>query len=103
MKVRRSMLKNTVTVSPYTGDGAYGPIYGAAVAVKCNIDSTRRLLVNGQGEQVISETTLQVHPYESSLFTPEATVTISGNLSRVIAITPYYYRGDVFYVQVACT
>ncbi|MGW1679390.1 hypothetical protein [Saccharopolyspora sp. NPDC002376] len=50
----------TVTIEPYEGTGAYGPVYGPAVQVRAVVDAARRLVRNAEGAEVVSETTLYV-------------------------------------------
>lgn len=103
MKVRRSLLKDTVSVTTYAGDGAYGPVYAAAVNVRCNVDATRRLVRNANGDEAVSEATLAVHPDDAAVFTPESAVTIDGRASRVLASSPQTFRGGTVYLKVVCS
>lgn len=54
------LLRHTVTVEPYTGDGAYGPVYGAAVEVRGMVDEQTRMVRSPGGEQVVSSSTVYV-------------------------------------------
>jgi len=114
MKIRRSLLKDLVTVETYSGEGAYGPIFEASVTVKVNVDQTRRLVRNAAGDEVVSEATLAVPPqprHETTralldavaLFTPETRVTISGRAAKVIGVKPNTMRGRIVYVSVTVT
>jgi len=91
---------DTVTVETYSGESAYGPIYGTSATVVCNVDSTRRLVRNSAGEEVVSEVTLQVAATDEAKFTPETRVTISGRVSTVLGVNPKTYKGQVVYVAV---
>lgn len=112
MKIRRSLLKDLVTVETYTGDGAYGPIFAAPVTVKVNVDQTRKLVRNPAGVEVVSEATLMVHPHPideatgllleaAALFAPESRVTIAGRISTVLIMKPNTIQGRIVYVSVA--
>jgi len=114
MKIRRSLLKDLVTVETYSGEGAYGPIFEASVTVKVNVDQTRRLVRNTAGDEVVSEATLAVHPAPrdeatralldaTTLFAPESRVTISGRAAKVISVKPNTMRGHNVYVSVTVT
>jgi len=114
VKIRRSLLKDLVTVESYTGDGAYGPNFDAPVTVKVNVDQTRRLVRNTAGDEVVSEATLAVHPQPrdetsgelldaTTLFTPETRVTIAGRAAKVISVKPNTVRGHNVYVSVTVT
>lgn len=111
MKVRRSLLRDLVTVETHTGGGAYGPVFAAAVTVKVNADNTRRLVRNAAGVEVISEATLTVHPYPRdeatglaldamTLFAPESRITLSGRVSVAISTVANTVRGNIAWVRV---
>ena len=103
MKVRRSLLKDHVAVGTYSGDGAYGPAYAAAVTVCCNVQAKRRLVRNANGDEVVSEATLQVHPDDAALFVPESNIVIAGRASRVLTASPQTFRGSTVFVEVTCS
>jgi hypothetical protein len=114
MKIRRSLLKDLVSVETYSGEGAYGPIFAASVTVKVNVDQTRRLVRNPAGDEVVSEATFAVHPQPrdeatgelldvATLFAPESAVTIAGRLAKVIGVKPNTMRGRIVYVSVTVT
>lgn len=114
MKIRRSLLKDLVTVESYSGEGAYGPIFTPAVTVKVNVDQTRRLVRNPAGDEVVSEATLAVHPTPrdettgatldaATLFAPESKVTLGGRAAKVIGIKANTVRGRTVYVSVTVT
>jgi len=114
MKIRRSLLKDLVTVETYSGEGAYGPNFDAPVTVKVNVDQTRRLVRNTAGDEVVSEATLAVHPAPrdettralldaTTLFTPESQVTISGRAAKVISVKANTVRGRIVFLKVTTT
>lgn len=94
---------STVSVETYSGESGYGPLYAAAVSVVCNVQSSRKLVRNSSGDEVVSETTLHVAPDDAAAFTPETRVTISSKVSTVITSSPKTYRGEVVYIEVTCT
>jgi hypothetical protein len=93
----------TVAVETYSGDSAYGPIYAASVNITCNVDTTRRLVRNSDGVEVVSERTLHVKSVDEAKFTPGSRITIASIESIVIAVSPKAFKGQVVYVQVACS
>jgi hypothetical protein len=93
---------DTVAVETYSGDSAYGPLYGTSANVTCNVDSKRRLVRDSAGDEVVSEVTLQVASADETKFTPETRVTIAGRVSKVLAVNPRTYKGQVVYVEVNC-
>jgi hypothetical protein len=102
VKVRRSLLKDTVAVQTYSGDSAYGPLYAAAVSIQCHVDQTRRLVRNRDGKEVVSEATLFVHPYDADRLLPESLVTIAGRETRILAVRAQSFRGQSVQVEVNC-
>lgn len=53
-----AMQPHTVTVRRYLGSTGDGPQYGDPVAVRCFVDSKRRMIVAASGQQVTSTATL---------------------------------------------
>jgi hypothetical protein len=103
MKIRRSLLKDTVSVQTYTGESAYGPVYAAATSARVNVDATRRLVRNAAGEEVVSEATLYVHPNDAALFVPESRVSIGDRLSTVLGVSVQTFRGSDAFAKVSCS
>lgn len=110
MKIRRSLLKDLVTIETYTGDGAYGPVWAAAVTVKVNVDQTRRLVRNAAGIETISEATIGSHPHPrdeatgllldaTALFVPESRITIAGRVSTVLGVKMNTVQGRAVYLS----
>ena len=102
MKVRRSLLKDTVTVESYIGEGPYGPVYADPIRVKVNLDQTRRLVRTAAGDEAVSEATLQVHPNDADLFTVESLLGFDGRKSRVMNAKTQAFRGGTVFVEVTC-
>lgn len=117
MKIRRSMLKQTVVVRTRTGEGAYGPVDQEPRTVACMIDETRRLVRDASGDETVSEATLTLHPRTRVLdddghlvatvdplevFTPESPVEINGRVSRVLSAKATTIRSSTMAVEVTC-
>jgi hypothetical protein len=47
----RWMFRQTVTVEPYIGEGAYGPQYGAGYMLKCRIEARVHTVLTPDGEE----------------------------------------------------
>lgn len=101
--IPRRLLRDSVSVETYAGDGAYGPIYGTAATVLCKACSTRQLVRNNTGDEVVSEMTLYVHPDDETKFVSESRVTFGGRSSRVIVTNPQARPGETVLVKVACS
>ncbi len=111
------MLKDQVSVTTRTGEGAYGPTFAATLIVLCNVDETRRLVRDSAGDEAVSEATLLLHPSTRvvdalgavigavdplTAFTPESPVTIRGRTTTVLAAKPHTMRGQTVGVEVTC-
>jgi len=117
VKVRRSHLKDQVTVRSYSGEGAYGAAYGDPLTVWCNVDAKRRLVRDAAGDETVAEATLLLHPRTrtvpaegqvqqtidpAEVFVPESEVTIGGRTTRVLECKPHTLRGTTVMVEVTC-
>ena len=101
MKLRRSMLKDTVSVEKYAGESAYGPLYAAPLQVKCNVDATLRLERNDAGD-VVQQAIIYVHPSDDDVFVPKSRITIEGRLCQVLTINYQLFRSSIVYTRVTC-
>lgn len=80
-------MRQTVTVEPYLGTGAYGPQYGPAVVVKCFLDDSRKLVRAASGSEVISETRFFCDPHSLDItIVPESRVTIGSRTTTVLSV-----------------
>lgn len=116
MKVRRSILKDSVVVQTRSGGGSYGDTLADPVTVPCLIEETRRMVRDASGQQVVSEATLTLHPHSRvtpeegsptianpmDLFTQGSEITINDRTSEVLAAKELKLRGSVFAVEVTC-
>ena len=102
-KVRRSLLKDTVLVETYVGEGAYGPVYAAAKAVSCNVRMKRRLVKTADGVESVDLPVLTAHPDDAASFTPETRLTIAARASTVLGVEPFTFRGQTSHVEVSCS
>ena len=99
----RRLLKDLVTFELYLGDGAFGPIYGDPVTVLGKVSATRQLVRDSNGEEVVSEATVYVHPDDADPCVPGSRVTIATRKSLVIGVTPQARPGEDVLVKVACS
>lgn len=51
------LMRHTVSIEPYSGDGAYGPTYEEPTPVKCLLDEQTRMVRDKDGRQVSSTST----------------------------------------------
>lgn len=83
----------TVSVQTWTGAGANGDIYAAAVDVVVFLEDSRKFVRSATGEQVVSESTIFADPADAPLFTPDSKVTLPTRSARVI-LTKVQVMGD---------
>lgn len=76
-----------IAVTPYDGEGAYGPIYGAEQTVLMRVNEGRRLVRSRSGDEVVSETTLYGPLSAVDAFAPESLVTVDGRAAQVITVS----------------
>ncbi|WHM36311.1 hypothetical protein [Streptomyces sp. BPTC-684] len=88
MNVPRWLLPHRVTIEPYQGEGAYGPVYGPPVAdVPALVAETVRTVRDREGRevtstaQIIAEPGLDCPP-ESRLTLPDGRATKAINIAR---------------------
>lgn len=80
---------NSVSVETLTGEGAYGDVFAAPVAVACFVDDAAHLIRNQQGEQVVSNTTIFADTVVAATFAVKSRVTVNGRVAQVITVNPY--------------
>lgn len=62
MKVPLSLLPHELTVQPFKGSGAYGPVFDAPVTVRARVEGRRRTVKRGDGSEVISSAMATIRP-----------------------------------------
>lgn len=100
---------DAVTVTPYYGETAYGPVYGDPIGVDCRVEYARKLVRNPAGDEVVSEATVYLLPTlpdgtpTMEAFAIESVVTHAGREARVISATPHRGMSTAVYVEVVTT
>lgn len=85
-EIPAKFLVHTVDVDPYAGTGAYGDQYDAKVSdVRCFRDDKRKLVRSGNGDQVVSETTLYLRLEHAASFPPDSRVYLPHRVATVIS------------------
>lgn len=92
-----------ISVETYAGEGAYGPVYTGPVDVTCKVDQTRQIVRNSNGEEVVSQLTLQVAVSDEAKFTPGSRMTFGTLSSIVITATAVSFSGQHVYLEVTGT
>ena len=78
------LLKDRITVSRFTGSGAYGAVYGSDETLKASVQPTARLVVDANGRQQQADAVAFIRP-EVAAVPIESRVTWGGVKYRVIA------------------
>jgi hypothetical protein len=76
------LFQHEVTIEPFQGNGANGPVYGAPVTVRCFRDDKRRLVRAPNGSQVVSESTVYCLP--GTVAPPESRINLGSRVATVI-------------------
>lgn len=74
----------TVTVRTLTGTDSWGDQWETHENIRCFTDETRTLVRDGQGAEVISETTLTAPHEYAGIFTPGSEVILPTRTAAVI-------------------
>jgi hypothetical protein len=75
---------HTVTLTPLTGVGAYGDVYGPPVAdVPCMVDETTRMVRDREGSQVVSSATVYAAP-DAPAAPPGSLMTLTSGRTAVV-------------------
>ena len=95
----KRLFQQTVSLRPLEGQGAFGPEYGDAETVACRIDSRRRIVIDAEGEERVSDTTLFV---PADVDVPEGSrVTVDGAERTVVSVHPVRGRSRVHHKEVS--
>lgn len=78
---------HTISVEPFEGDGARGPVYGAAVQVSCRLENKLQLVRSNIGEEVMSSST--VFCDRTTTIPAGSRVTAAGRITTVIAVADH--------------
>ncbi|WP_445396442.1 hypothetical protein ACSMX9_22590 [Streptomyces sp. LE64] len=92
-RVPRWLLRHRITIEPYEGDSAYGPLHGPPVPdVRAAVAEGRRLVRDQEGRQVVS--TAQVVLEVGTVCPPESRITLpSGRVTRVLSVAEHTAPG----------
>lgn len=84
MLIPAFLLQHTVTVEPYEGSSARGPVFGALVEVACLLEEKHRMVRNREGNEVVSSATFYCR-LDAVTAPPESRVTLpSGRVTTVL-------------------
>lgn len=100
--IPRSLLKDSITVEAYSGEGGEGSLYDDPVTALGKVSYMRQLVRDAVGKEVVSEVTVYLHPDDAAPFVPGAMVSVDGNLTYVITAGPQGRPGEAVQVKVTC-
>lgn len=109
MRIPPGWFAEDVTVRPFSGSGPYGDAFGEPFTTKGNVDSRRVLTRNGDGEDLVGESTIHLPPVlpdgtETLDAVPEQSeVTYRERTGVALVVKPYTVRGRLVYVAVTTT
>lgn len=98
-------MQHGISVETRTGEGGYGETYATAYPMDdVMVEETRRIVINADGSEQVSEATLYVSLSEVERFTDQSRVTLpTGRVAYVIAASPKSVPGLLGYATVATT
>lgn len=76
----------TASVTPLTGESAYGPLFGPPVTVACWPEQSNRQVRTSSGEEVTSGTRLWTDAANDHLFPVGSAVVFRGEQTEVVAV-----------------
>jgi hypothetical protein len=79
-------LRHTITVEPYRGASANGPVYGSPVVVPCHLDATSATTRTTSGRSAGDSTIAYCQLDAAAVLTPEARVTVAGRVVEVVSV-----------------
>ncbi|MFC8432255.1 hypothetical protein [Streptomyces sp. NPDC057253] len=83
MNLPASLLRHEVTVEPYEGDSAVGPLYGAPVTVRCFLEEKTRRVRAPDGREVVSSSTFYCR-LDAVDALPESRVSLPGGRQTTV-------------------
>lgn len=78
-------MPHRITIEPYLGDGATGPLYGPGVVVRCLVEQQTRMTRVGEDRQVVS-TTIAFCPLATVCTTQSRVTLADGRRPEVVAV-----------------
>lgn len=102
MKPSHMFSADSVSVEPYTGEGAYGPVFGTAVDCVGKVSYMRQLVRGVNGEEVVSEVTFYGNIDDAASFAPQSRVTIDERTTIVITSGTQGRPGYPVFLKVTC-
>ncbi|MBF8191661.1 hypothetical protein ITP53_39405 [Nonomuraea sp. K274] len=77
------LLRHTVHIEPFEGDGPYGPEYGEQTTVACFVDDRLQKILNAEGAEIVARGVLYM-PLDT-VSPVGSRVTVNGRAALVLA------------------
>lgn len=86
MRIPGFMLRQSVSVRPYLGTGAYGDQWGDSFTVRCRIEPRNELIRDSAGNETVASAKMYTAP--GVAITPQSEVTWNGVVYDVMSVMP---------------
>lgn len=106
MDIPDDLLVHTVSVETWQGTGAYGDIFAEPTPVACFVDDQRKNVLNADGDQVISESTIYAKLDKAETLAAKSRVTLPGGRPAIVINVKRRDDGGMGapqHVEVVCT
>lgn len=100
MKIPTATLPHTVTITPYLGDGAEGPMYGTAVTARARVVGRRRQVTTANGTNIVAPATVTLRPGVS--VPAESKITHDGQTYTVLEVSTAMQLGSDYCTRLIC-
>lgn len=97
MKIPKWMLDQEIEYRPYSGSGAYGPVYENTVTTKARVEYSRTKTIDDDGNEVVSDTKLYIRPDET--LNPSAKVIHYSNTYQVTELNRHHGLSEDSYIE----
>ena len=97
MKIPKWMLNQEIQYRPYSGSGAYGPVYGNTVTAQARVEHSRTKTIDDDGNEVVSDTRLYTRPDET--LNSSAKVIHNSNTYQVTEINRHYGLSEDSHIE----
>lgn len=87
MRVPNHALRESISVQDAAGNGARGPVHGAARTIRAAVQPTSKLITNSRGVEVVADFLAIIRP-EAGPVPVESRVTWAGAVYRVETAVP---------------
>ena len=95
----RRYFVEALTVRRFEGESSVGRVYADPVSILGKVEHKRRVVLDSEGDEVVSDFTLRTAPEHADLLTPGSLVEHAGRTVTIIATRTYNVRGRDVYTE----